>query len=625
MKLIPLNRSRAVSLSLFIFAFLLYAPSFSGSWLMDDFSVIVNNPDIRSIHNFLVDTFPGRPLREVSYLLDYSLFGLEPWGYHVQNVFWHALNSWLVYLLAIRLKANQTAAWLAALLFLVHPVNVEVVANSSHRKDSLALAFMLLALLVFLNVYREQTLSRKCSWLAGTVVLWGIAFLAKGNALVLPFILLTYESVVVSEQDRFLIRSRYILPTMALAAVPVLAVWYWYIASLPSFRMAIMGAFIKTENLQDFSVSAYVLMVAKSFAFMFSKLVCPVGLSMEYIYAVPTSFADPWVIAAVVLIILFSVAVYRWRHTQPDQLFLLLFGTILWLPTSNVFWHLSYFAADRYMYAPSAGLCILAVLASEQICSHRKRLFAYGWLGIVVICSLLTWQQIGVWQNGMTLYSRMLQVSPRSLEAMIGLSSAHFERKEYSAAADYARLAMDRDPTDARPYTILGNIAYLKSQLKEALELLLEAQKKNSQAPDVYNVLGSIFDDLGQPDRAVEAFRTALKLRPDYFQAYTNLGVVFERIGRIDEAETSLRKAIGANSAYVPAWFNLGIVLYRKHDLVEARKSFTEAVRLNPIHEDALTNLSVVCQELGDGTCYNDTMRKIGSLSHKKTSGTQPH
>jgi Tfp pilus assembly protein PilF len=624
-KLIPHNRSRAAAFFLSFLAFLLYAPSFSGSWLMDDLSVIVNNPDIRSIHNFLLDTFPGRPLREVSYLVDYSMFGLEPWGYHVQNVFWHALNSWLVYVLAVRLKARQTTAWLAALLFLVHPVHVEVVANSSHRKDSLALAFMLLAFLVYINVYREQPLLKKCGWLAGAVILWGIAFLAKGNSLVLPFIVLAYEYVVVSEQHRFLIRSRYIVPTMVVATVPGIMAWYWYIASLPSFRMAIMGAFIKSENLLDFSVSAYVLMVAKSLAFMFSKLVWPVALSMEYIYAVPTTVADPWVLAAVVLGILLCVAVYRWRQSQPEQLFLLLFGTLLWLPTSNVFWHLSYFAADRYLYAPSAGLCVLAVLASERACVRRRRLFVSGWLAILVIFSALTWQQIGVWQNEMTLYSQMLKVSPRSLEAMIGLASAHYERKDYSAAADYARQAMDRDPSDARPYTILGNIAFMNSQFNDALELLLEAQKKNPRAPDTYNVLGSIYDDLGQPDRAVEAFRTALKLRPDYFQAYTNLGVVFERTGHIDEAETSLRKAIGANSGYVPAWFNLGIVLYRKHELQEARNSFAEAVRLNPLHEDAWTNLSVVCQELGDSTCYNDALRKIGSLPHKQTSGTQPH
>lgn len=581
---------------------------------MDDFSVIVNNSDIRSLGNFLANTFPGRPLRELSYLVDYSLFGLDPWGYHFQNIFWHALNCWLVFLLATRMNLSTTVAWLSSLLFLVHPIHVEVVANSSHRKDSLALAFILMALLCYMRAVDQKSISRRVFWLAGTFVLWITAFYAKGNSLVFPAIVIAYEYALVPESDRIIVRWKRMIPILLGTSAAGLITWYFYISTLPSFKLVIIRAFVKTENLASFSVTAYILMVLKSFAFMFSKLVFPANLSMEYIYSVPKSFLDFWVLLALVLIPASCIVAYRWKTTSPRTFFLLIFSAILWLPTANIFWHFSYFAADRYMYAPSAGLCILAaVLATEQALGASGRYYIIGWICVLGVCALLTWKQNGVWRNEMSLYSHMLKVSPRSLEAMVGLSSAYYSVKNYDMAAKYAQQAMERDFTDFRAYKILGNINFVHGRLREALELLLESQKKNPLSPEVHNDLGSVYDDLGKRGQAIELFKTALMLRPDFFEAYTNLGVTYERDNNLQEAELALNKALAANINYVPAWFNLGIVRYRKGDTHGARRAFSEAIRQDPSHVDALTNLSIVCKENGDDACYNDVVRRLGS------------
>ena len=581
---------------------------------MDDYSVIVNNPDIRSFGNFLANTFPGRPLREISYLFDYSIFGLDPWGYHFQNIFWHALNCWLVYRVAIRLNLSTTVAWLSSFLFLVHPIHVEVVANSSHRKDSLALAFLLMALLAYMKIFEHKSAARRVFWLAGALVLWITAFFAKGNSLVFPAIVIAYEYALVPEDNRLIVRWKQMVPALCVSSVIGLIAWYFYISTLPSFKMAIIGAFVKTENLTSFSLSAYILMVLKSAAFMFSKLIFPLNLSMEYIYAVPKSLLDPWVLSALVLIPVFCATAYRWKKTSPPLFFLLAFGAILWLPTANIFWHFSYFAADRYMYAPSAGLCILAVLVSEQALCAARRYFVLGWICIICVCAILTWKQTGVWRNEMSLYSHMLKVSPRSLEAMIGLSNAYYSAKGYGMSDRYALQAIERDFTDFRPYMILGNINFVHNKLNEALELFLESQKKNPLSPEVHNALGSVYDDLGKTSQAVESFRTALKLRPDYFEAYTNLGVTYERASDFSEAESALNKALAANGNYVPAWFNLGVVRYKNNDKHGARLAFYEVLKIDPSHVDALANLSVVCKETGDETCYKEVVRRLGSL-----------
>ena len=561
--------------------------------------------------DFIANRFPGRPLREISYLLDYSLFGLDPRGYHFQNVFWHALNCWLVYRLAIRLNLTVAVAWVSSFLFLVHPVHVEVVANSSHRKDSLALAFLLMALLSSMKIYEAGSSLRRFCWLVTTLALWITAFYAKGNAVVFPVIVIAYEYALVPEDKRIIVRWKRLIPILCASSGIGLIAWYIYISTLPSFKMTIIGAFIKTGNRADFSVTAYILMVLKSFAFMFSKMIFPVNLSMEYIYTVPESLFDPWVLSAVVLFASSCILVFRWKKTSPRLFFLLLMSAILWFPTANIVWYLSYFAADRYMYAPSAGLCILAVSASERMLCNFRRYFVIGWISVLCVWVYLSWKQTGVWQNELSLYSHMLKVSPRSLEGMVGLSNAYYAAREYDTSARYAKQAMERDFTDYRPYMILGNINFYNSRLGDALTLLLESQKKNPVSPEVHNALGSVYDELGQTGPAIESFKTAITLRQGYFEAYTNLGVTYERSNRLPEAESALKKALAVNDNYVPAWFNLGVVRYRNNDKEGARRAFSEAVKRDPSHNDALANLSIVCREMGDEACYNDTVSRI--------------
>ena len=569
---------------------LIYFPTFSGAWLMDDMPVIVNNPDVWSFQNFLVNSRPGRPLRELSFLFDYYLFGLDPWGYHFQNIFWHALNSWLVYLLAIRLKISNTVAWLSSLLFLVHPIHVEVVANSSHRKDSLALAFLLMALLCYMKIFEQKSTLRLLYFLFCTLVLWITAFFAKGNSLVFPALIIMYEYTLVSENDRILVRWKNIVPILTTMSVIGLIGWYAYISSLPSFKMLVMGAFIKNDSLGSFSTFSYLSMVLKSFAFMFSKLILPLNLSMEYVYAVPKSLLDPWVVSALLLILACCLLVYRWRLVSPQLFYLLAFSAILWLPTANIVWYFTYFAADRYIYAPSAGLCILAVLASQQIFGSFRRYFILSWIAVLCVCSILTWKQAGVWHNDMSMYSHMLKVSPRSLEAMVGLSSAYYSAKNYDMSALYAQQAIRRDPTDGRPYIIFG----------------------------------TLYNERGETDKALEMFKTALKMRPMDYNVYVNIGVVYDRANNLLEAETALNKALSINNNHVPAWYNLGVVRYRKNDRQGARLAFSEVLMRDPSNPDALSNLSVVCKEVGDEACYNDAVRRMAVKVPSAAGRQQP-
>jgi 4-amino-4-deoxy-L-arabinose transferase-like glycosyltransferase len=181
---------------------MLFANSFGNDWTYDDFSVVVNNPDIRSLKGFLGNSIRGRPIREITYLFDYMLFGLNPYGYHIQNIFWHGLNACLIFALVLRLGGDKAVAWISSLLFLAHPVTVEVVASIGHRKDSLCLAFCLSSFLAFIEAY--QPFRKKVIWLVLSFVLSLVAYHAKENALALPFIFIAYKISFLFENNRIL-------------------------------------------------------------------------------------------------------------------------------------------------------------------------------------------------------------------------------------------------------------------------------------------------------------------------------------------------------------------------------------------------------------------------------------
>lgn len=568
-------------------ALLIYLQTFNGVWVMDDHTVIEGNFDIRSFSNFLANTFPGRPLRELTYLFDYYLFGLEPWGYHFQNIFWHALNAWLVYLLVVRLNLSRSVAWLSSLLFLAHPIHVEVVANSSHRKDSLALAFILMALLCYMKLFDKQTLSQRISYLLVTILLWITAFFAKGNSLVFPALVLIYEYACVPQEKRLVVRWQKMMPALFVIFFISLIGWYFYISSLPSFKMAVIAAFIKTESLSSFSTAAYIMMILKSFAFMVSKLIVPVNLSMEYIYLVPDSFVNIWVIAGILISVAALIISFRWRKSSPELFFLFLSAAILWLPTSNLLWHFSYFAADRYLYAPSAFLCIVAVLASKPF---LKRYLLVAWLPVIFLFALLTWKQSDVWSSDMKLCKQILKISPRSLEAMVGLATAYHSIGDYRTAILYAQMGIDRDFTDCRSYVALG----------------------------------SAYDELGDSEMAITVFKSAIKHRPEHYLVHMNLGVVYDRLGRFEEALDSLERSLQINPRFSPSWFNLGVTKYKKGDSNGARKAFEEAVSVDPSNLDALENLSIVCKETDDEQCYAAALQRMNRLDPGRISKSLP-
>lgn len=603
--------------------YLLYWPSFDNAWLMDDFPVLVNNPDIRSLANFFEDHYPGRPLRELTFLVDYHFFNLQPAGYHLQQIFWHGLNAWLVYLLAARLSARKPIAWGAALLFLAHPLQVEVLANISHRKDSLALAFCLASLLAYLHG-RNSGHPRRILWLLGALLFWGVALLAKENALALVMLPILYEL------GRSGSAPHKLFPVAVSLGVVAVIGRILYLIQDPLFLKSIGPALLKLGNFGSFTAEDYYLTVFKSWAFMASKLVWPIELSMEYTFPTPKGWLDPWVLiglsVAVALILLFCQARGRSEPVYLSLGWLLVF----WLPTSNLLGHLAYFAADRYWYTPLVGVCLLLSYGLWRLCRDNEAAYLAMICLLVIPLALLTWQQQKVWRDAESLHTHILRVSPMSLEALIGKGLSAMESGDADEAERFFRQAAMRSPTDWRIPHSLGLIAYRQGRHNVALGYFQKALADSPERLEVFNNLGSLYGEIGQLEAAIIILQRALSINPHFEKGYTNLGIIYERAGNLTEAEAMHRRALTERRDYAEAYYNLGVTLYRAKRLDEARESFAAAARLSPENADALFNYGAVASETGHHEEAGETLASLRRIDpvlagqlEKEMSGRQ--
>jgi hypothetical protein len=475
------NRHRELLLPFLVFIALsscVFANTFANDWTMDDLPAIVNNPDIQSLYNFLSNTKPKRPLREITFMLDNALFGLKPAGYHIQQIFWHSLSALLIFVLVCRLGGDKKVAWISSLLFLVHPVQVEVLANISHRKESLVLAFSLFSLLAYINVF--ECGKNKTFWGAVALCLAFIAFLAKESAVVIPILFLVYELVFIDRKDRLLLKYP-LLPLLVLACIAaVFLVWLDSVGGIEAVKRKMnLSLIIRANYYTNSEFATWYPMALKSWTFMFSKLLFPLDLAVEYSFPVPRSWLNPWVVIAFLFIILYVLSLYFSYRRQSMIFFALIWVASFFLSVSNLF-PLSYFAADRYMYAPSAGFFIIAAFLLTRYLSRFRSALVMAVLMLLLTFSVLTWRQNRVWYSNFTLYSNAVKVSPDSAFALNNVGWEYYMRKD----------------------------------VKQAIYFLKKSAEINPYFPlPLYN-LASIYERLGDRDKAIYFYSKSLEVGP---------------------------------------------------------------------------------------------------------------
>jgi len=562
-------------------AALVFLPTLGHGFVFDDRVEVVENTYVRSLEHlplvFSGNTWAGagrnnhtyRPVTISSYALNHAISGSSAWSYHLVNVALHVLVSLLFLRLALTWGLSLTAAGLAALLFAVHPVHVEAVTNVAGRKDLLAAAFALLALLA-----HGRALRRGGAWLALAPLAVAGATLSKETGAV-TIALLVARDVLFNRGDWQVSRRRGVVLYAAHAAV--LGVCF-------VVRWRVLGGFgvphipFYDNPAVDASTGVRVLTAATVIGRGLLLLLAPVTLSPDYSYAViplVTSILDwRFLLTAAAAAALVGLAGVR-RRTRAVGLFAILWYGFTILPASNLLLPVGTIFGERLLYLPSLAFCLVAGLLAARACSRLKTLAAVSLVALLVgALGVRTVTYALAWSDEYRLFAWAARAAPRSTKVWLKLGDLRRERGEIESAHEAYRRALAIAPGNDKAKLGLASVLERLGQTSEARRIQQELIDSRPRDPDVWHALGLRFRRQGDLEAAADCWRRALLLNPDHVQSLGDLGSFHIVAGNAAKAATYLERAVAVQPLHPTAWYNLGFLYQRTGRSAEARAAW---------------------------------------------------
>lgn len=487
---------------LVLIVFLLFKPVLTFGFVnWDDDISVVDNPLIRSLDlENIRKIFTTRvntgysPLVVLSHAVEYHFFKLDPFVYHLNNLLLHLSVVGLVFWFFLNLKIGWQAAFVAALVFGIHPLRAESVAWVAERKDGLYAFFYMLSL----NCYLRYLDTRQKKFYFWTVILGSLSMFSKLMAITLPLVLFLCDWYRGRVIDRKAVSEKIIF---FLLAVPI-----------GLFATALYHDVPGGDLFQE------ALVVLWSFAFYIEKFFFPVTLGIMYELPRPVSITNGAYASAVLVCVLWAFALFRLRRHKifvfASAFYLISISIVLrvkynFSPGGELF----YAFADRFMYLPSLGFCLLIGLGVVKLMSVYKNTDIRTVLACVlvaasiVLLSFKSYVQIHNWKDSLSLWDYVLDGDPTSAlaynnrgtlrddlqeavadfnkclvfdpyfaEAYFNRAQAYFKLGNYEQSImDYTRY-LEFDPKDAQTYFLRSRAHDLRGDEASASEDILRAK-----------------------------------------------------------------------------------------------------------------------------------------------------
>ena len=528
------------ALLIFLAAFSVYSTLYSHGFLVtwDDSGYVTGNETVHGLSfSHIGQAFTSvvignyAPLHLVSYMVDYSFWGLDPRGYLFMNVLLHALNCLLFYRI---LKAHDfppVTALFAALLFLAHPVQVESVAWISERKNVLCMLFFLLAFGSYLKAGEAR---RHYLFSIGY---YAAALLTKPVAVIFPFMLVLHG---LSFRERYPLRPKRTIPYFAAA---VLAAAVAIVAQGPEYNGG------RTPYYGGNILSTIMTMLPVLFTYV-RMVFLPLGLSADYLVPVRTA-PDLVVLAAGGGLCLLVALGYRlFRSARPLFFWYALFFLGL-LPVSQII-PIVTLMNDRYLYFPMLGgaafLAGAAHLMGQRLGTGFRRAGVIAGIAIVFICGGLSWSRSRVWKDDLTLWRDAIAKSPENFSAWAEYGAALNARGQVEAALDAYKKALTFNPESWLALTNISLLYLQENDLLDARHYIFRHIGAYPEDPNAYVNLGRSYYLAESYEKSEKAYLEALKRKPDLEEPLMALADIYMKTGRQRAGEEMLRR-IGALQA----------------------------------------------------------------------------
>ncbi|MBZ5554128.1 MAG: tetratricopeptide repeat protein [Acidobacteriia bacterium] len=557
--------------------------SWGHHFVMDDMDYIVRNPVIHSpasilqiftapfVHfpNVTLDLY--RPLTALTLAINYWISGPQPDSFHLFNRLLHVLTSLGIFWVVRRLMPQRPAvAFLTGLLFAVHPVQTEAITYISGRADALAMLLFVFAWLVFI---RMRATPYRLRLYVISVILYFLALLSKESAITWLGIVLLTQWVYFSQrkvkdffehlrQDFWRVYAGYIAATLVYVAL-----------RFSAFRgISITPTKFLVNPLVTAGFSGRLLTSLKIFFVSIGQLILPVHFSPDYSFnQIPV--LDHWTNGASLAVLFLTAAflvLLGWSHKRsPDIFFCLGYFTVTYSVVSNLIVVIGTIRADRLLYMPAFGFCLLGGLglayleetARPTVWKNPVRAAA---LVVLLLLAGRTVIRNRDWRDQFTLYLKAIRYSPDSVKMHGYLGEQYFARNQLAEAGEHYRFALSIYPDQ----------------------------------PDLLNDLGALLSRQGKSEEAIQCLRRALVLGPnDPELARTNLGLTLQARGNLTEAIQQFDQIIQQDPFSSGAHFNKGNALYLAGRVNEAINEYGRALEIDPRNAGAQKNLNLALQK----------------------------
>jgi protein O-mannosyl-transferase len=540
--------------------FMAYFPAIKGNFIWDDDRYVTDNPLVVAPDGlwriwFSTDS-PSQyfPLVYTTFRLEHKLWGFNPIPYHVDNVAIHVISSLLLWLILRRLAIP--AAFVAAAIFALQPVNVESVAWITERKNVLMLVFSLLSLLFWIEfALQSQTPKRAILFYVLSLLCYALALFSKTTACVLPaaLLLVLWLKNVPVRIKSLLAVIPYVLMGIAMG---ILAMWWEH---------QHQGTGLVDMHL---SILDRLLIATRALWFYAGKIFFPANLTFSYPRWEINSGAPSqyiWLIACVLM----AIGLWIWRHKFGRGVIVaFLFFVAALFPMLGFFDLYTFvytWVADHYQYMASIALITLATAAGKRLISHfckyAKMVATVVAAVLIITCASLTFKQAKIYTNLETIWSDTLKKNPDSWLAHNNLGQICFEQGKIDEDIIHITHAIDiakRNPA-VHPYSIAsmrGNLAIAfqsQGRFQDAIDQLRAAIDIFPNDLKNYVVLADLLVSQNQLDEAIAYLNKATKIASNDETLHYHFAGILLKKGDISNVIFHLHRALDINPGYTPA------------------------------------------------------------------------
>jgi tetratricopeptide (TPR) repeat protein len=530
---------------------LIYGNIVVNQFVLDDELYIARNAQVvePSLHGLFtpnIVTSVFRPVTFATFALNWAISGAHPFAYHLLNLILHAATTWLLYILLQQLLGAsddaRNIAFVAALLYAVHPIHTEAVAWAVGRAEVLAAGFLFAAWILHL---RDRPYA--------SLACFALALLSKESAVAFfPLVLLGDYAI-----GKWKPRIQYAL------IAGVTAVYLGVLWKLQGGRFGQTEINMVDNPLGNLSAHWRILNALRVAWKYVALQIYPAILSCDYSFNEIPIYKDwrhtlPAAIAAGAVVALWIWAIKK-RHVGAAIAGVIYFAGFV--TTANILMPTGTIMGERLAYLPSAGFCLLVALGWSWL-RQKQNNVAWGVLvAIVLLFSVRTAARNRDWKDGLALYSSSARAVPNSTKIHANLANAYLLSNQLDLADREFQTALRIDPNSPETLSAYSN---------------LEVRRGNYQS-------------------ALDKMRVAVSLSGrnhlDYDSMMVSYAAILMKTNHPDEARQNLNREILESPQYSPAWSARAVYHLSQGELKDARADAQTSLQID--HSN-LTGLNVL-------------------------------